>query len=206
MAKKATGSIGLSKARLRREAASILEDRGFRIAERTGQGIRPWARVIATSVEGARMEVAVRTGSERSIGFSRLKSGAWRTLDNVQMVLAVVPGEEDATRVEVLAFESELLKRWYDKALKVFDKAGRSPELDVPIFIPLDGRSRKNLGHNIFGMKKDAIWSTYIDAQRLMNRHLSEDADSFIARVKREFAERNEVDVSKVSVEFRILA
>jgi hypothetical protein len=35
---------------------------------------------------------------------------------------------------------------------------------------------------------------------------LREDDETFINRVKREFAERNEVDVTRVSVEFRILA
>jgi hypothetical protein len=197
---------GASKIRLRRTAANALAEKGFEIEERTGKGIRPGARLTAKASKGPALEVAVRTGRERSLGFSRLSNGNWRTLESVELVLGVVPDDESAGDFAVLAFKSTMLKKWYDKALKALEDAGRSPDLDVPIFIPLDEKSKKNVGHNIAGLKKAALWSVRIGVKQLEEQNQSEDFETFIDRVKREFAERNEVDVSKVSVEFRILA
>jgi hypothetical protein len=197
--------LGTSKIRLRRAAANALAEKGFEIEERTGKGIRPGARLTAKASKGPTLEVAVRTGRERSLGFSRLSNGNWRTLQSVQLVLGVVPDDESAGDFVVLAFESKTLKSWYGKALKALKNAGRSPDLDVPIFIPLDEQSKKNVGHSIVGLKKAALWSVCIGAKQLEDQHLAEGLETFIDRVKREFAERNEVDVSKVSVEFRIL-
>src|SRR4051794_21012518 len=198
--------LGTFKRELRQVARTVLEQKGFQTEERTGKGIRPGARFKAEPAKGPALEVAVRTGRERSLGFSRLNTSSWRTLQSVQLVVAVVPHQDTPGDFEVLAFESKTLKSWYGKALKALESADRAPELAAPVFIPLDEQSKKNLGHNIVGLKKAALWSVRINAQRLENAKLSGDLETFIDRVKREFAERNEVDVSKVSVEFRILA
>lgn len=198
--------LGASKIQLRRAAANALAQKGFEIAERTGKGIRPGARLTAKASKGPAIEVAVRTGRERSLSFSRLSNGNWRTLQSVQLVLGVVPDDESAGDVAVLAFESKTLKSWFGKALKALEDAGRSPGFEVPIFIPLDEKFKKNVGHNIVGLKKAALWSVRIGVKQLEEQSRGEDFETFIDRVKREFAERNEVDVSKVSVEFRILA
>jgi hypothetical protein len=197
---------GLGKILLRRFAANVLKEKGFKVEEQTGQGIRPGARLIATPPEGPPIKIAVRTGRERSIGVSRLTSGAFRTLEGVDLVLAVVPDEKNSNDVAVFAFEAKTLRVWYGRALKALDRAGRTPDLDVPIFIPLDEQPRKNVGHSVSGLKKAAVWSVFTEAKKLMELHISESVETFVDRVKREFAERNEVDVSKVSVEFRILA
>ena len=136
---------GTSKIRLRRAAANVLAQKGFEIEERTGKGIRPGARLTAKPSKGPPLEVAVRTGRERSLGFSRLSDGNWRTLQSVQLVLGVVPDDESASDFAVFAFESKTLKIWFDRALKALENAGRSPDLDVPIFIPLDEKSKKML-------------------------------------------------------------
>lgn len=198
--------LGAFKIRLRRAAANALEEKGFAIKERTGKGIRPGARLSAKPSKGPALEVAVRTGSERSLGFSRLSNGDWRTLQSVQWVLGVAPDDGSAGDFTVFAFKSTRLKIWFDKALKALVDAGRSPDLDVPIFIPLDEKSKKNVGHNIVGLKNAAVWTAPIKMKQLEEQNQSENFETFIDRVKREFAERNQVDVSKVSVEFRILA
>jgi hypothetical protein len=199
--------MGASKIRLRRAAANALaEKEGFEIEERTGKGIRPGARFTAKAPKGPPIEVAVRTGRERSLSFSRTSNGNFRTLQSVQLVLGVVPDDESASDFEVLAFKATTLDRWYGNALKALEDAGRSPDIDVPIFIPLDEKSKKNVGHNIAGLKNAALWSVRIGVKQLEEQSRGEDFETFIDRVKREFAERNEVDVSKVSVEFRILA
>ena len=198
--------FGAMQGRLRQAAKAVLEERGFKTVERTGKGIRPGARLIAKPAKGRAIEVAVRTSRERSLGFSRLNNGDWRTLEKVQLVVAVVPDRTEQGDYEVLAFESKTLKSWYGKALKQLERASRSPELEVPVFIPLDERSKKNLGHDIVGLKNAARWRVRIEAKQLEDQMLREDDETFINRVKREFAERNEVDVTRVSVEFRILA
>jgi hypothetical protein len=98
------------------------------------------------------------------------------------------------------------MRKRFNDALKALEKAERVLELDVPIFVALDEKSKKNVGHSVAGLKKDADWSVTVGQKELQNRQRNEDLETFIERVKREFAERNEVDVSKVSVEFRILA
>jgi hypothetical protein len=198
-------SIAVSNIRLRQAAANALTEKGFEIEEQTGKGIRPGARLMAKPPDGPAQRVAVRTGAQRSFGFSRDSNGNFRTLDRVDIVLAVAPDEHRAGGFEVFAFESETLKGLYAQALKELEKVGRSPELDLPIFIPLDEQPKKNLGHHIANLKARALWSVCIGAEELPAQQPGE-LETFIDRVKREFAEKNEVDVSKVSVEFRILS
>lgn len=187
-------------------AANLLKEKGFKLEERQGRGIRPGARWVAKPPKGSAIEIAVRTGRERSLGFSRLSDGGWRTLQSVEMVLCVVPDDKSSGDFVVLAFDARKLTTEFDKALKALEKEKRAPELDIPIFIPIDNQSKKNVGHNIAGLKDAAAWSLPISSKQLEDYRLNEDLETFIERVKREFAERNEVDVSKVSVEFRILA
>jgi hypothetical protein len=198
-------SFGALQVRLRQAAKTALEERGFKTVKRPGKGIRPGARLVAKPARGPAVEVAVRTSRERALGFSRLDNGDWRTLQKVQLVLAVVPDRAEGA-YQLLAFESKTLKSWYGRALKALESAGRSPELAVPVFIALDEQSKKNVGHNIVGLKKAALWSVSIGLKQLEDQKLSEDQETFVNRVKREFAERMEVDVSKVWVKFGLLA
>ena len=57
------------------------------------------------------------------------------------------------------------------------------------------------------GIKDAALWSRCSEEGELLKPQALPQAswETFINRVKREFAERNEVDVSKVQVEFRII-
>ena len=197
----------VSKDLLRQAAANILAVKGgFKVEERTGKGIRPGARWSAKPSKGPAIEVAVRTGRERSLGFSRLSDGNWRTFQGVQLVLCVVPAEKSADDFDVFAFDSKTLGIWFGKALEALEKAARAPELHVPIFIALDEKSKKNLGHNIGGLKDEAVWSASISKKQIEDQSPSEDLEELIDRIKRELAKRNKVDVSRVSVELRMLA
>jgi hypothetical protein len=78
----------------------------------------------------------------------------------------------------------------------------------IPVFMPLETKRLKSTGAIISGLKKESEWSDLIKPDEEMLRKSAEQlsARSFIERVKREFAEINGVDVSKVVVEFRIVA
>src|SRR5260221_541096 len=53
-------------------------------------------------------------------------------------------------------------------------------------------------------LKKRAVWSVRLSAEEVRARTSAASGETFYERVKREFAERNGVDVSQVEVEFRI--
>jgi hypothetical protein len=195
------------KALMREFARTSLEQRGFKVGPRTGQGLLPGARLVADKDKRS-FEVGVRTSYERSVSFSRHMDGRWRTLDSVDLVVVVVPQENNSNIVEALVFDSTKLKKLFDKALQELALAGRSLSFEMPIFIPLDTASRKNVGHSVAGIKNAALWSRTSEEGELLKTQSAAQASSetFIDRVKREFAEKNEVDVSKVQVEFRIIA
>jgi len=189
---------------LRRVAAKVLEKREwFALEELTGKGIRPGARWMAKPSKGRPLKVAIRTSRDRTLGFSRIGNGAWRTLETVDLVLAIVPTGVSTNSFELLCFDSNGLQKHYGDALNALAAAGRSPDLDVPVFIPLDERSKKNVGHEIANLKMAARWAVPFSVK---DQEAGGDSESFFDRVKREFATMNNVDVNKVSVEFRILA
>jgi hypothetical protein len=55
------------------------------------------------------------------------------------------------------------------------------PGLDVPIFVALDEKSKKNVGHSVAGLKKDADWSVTVGQKELKNRQLTAQSDASIA-------------------------
>jgi hypothetical protein len=71
----------------------------------------------------------------------------------------------------------------------------------MPIFIPLDEASRKNLGHDIANLKASALWSEELTRSQVKAMGA---VDDFFERVRQEFADRIGVDASKVEVEFRL--
>jgi hypothetical protein len=74
--------------------------------------------------------------------------------------------------------------------------------------MPLDTKRLRSTGAIIPGLKEKSIWRKIMKPDEEMLRKSAEQssARSFIERVKREFYEINGVDVSKVVVEFRIVA
>jgi hypothetical protein len=190
------------KSELRQVGRAALEQKGYETEARTGQGLLPGARLLARK-DGGTFEVAVRTSNQRALSFTRQPNGGWRGL-SVDIVIAVVPAEKNSESIEVLAFDSKILRSCFDKALKGIKQADRSARFEIPIFVPFDKESRKNVGHGVSNLRDEALW-TVSGADKLKLKTPSAATETFIDRVKREFAERNEVDPSKVVVEFRIL-
>jgi hypothetical protein len=191
------------KVELRHIGRSVLEDLGFATEVQTGQGLLPGARLLAKK-DGQAFDVAVRTSHQRALSFTLQSNGRFRGL-SVDFVVVVVPAQKNSDILEVLVFKSSVLKRRFSEALKGMEEADRSSRFQMPIFVPLDKESRKNVGHGVSNLKQLALWTVRVGADELKLKTSSAAAETFIDRVKREFAEKNEVDVSKVLVEFRIL-
>jgi hypothetical protein len=96
----------------------------------------------------------------------------------------------------------------FDAALAVRQKENPRFSHKAPIFIALDASDRGRFPDLTSGLKERAQWKTLIPLASVPLRGSAATAsnEGFIDRVKREFAELNGVDVSKVVVEFRIIA
>jgi hypothetical protein len=167
--------------------------------------LRPGARLSVTH-EGVTRRVAVRCSFERALGFARDAEGDWRPLIKVDWIVAIVPAAGVSDDLQIYCFDASSLIEPYDNALSEMKKAGRAPSLEMPIYIPLDPRSRKNVGHNQVGLAEQAMWSRTVSGEGVGESPPTAAQENFIERVKREFAEINNVNVEKVSVEFRIIA
>lgn len=192
-----------NKSGLRAIGRAVLEGKGFQTELQTGQGVLAGSRLRATKGDQI-LQVAVRTSYQRALSFTMQPNGRWRGLTGDRVVL-VVPAENNSEGVEVLAFRSTTLKRVFDEAFEDLAQSDRSSRYEIPVFVPLDRDSRKNVGHKVSNLKKSALWTVRLGPDELKSKVVPDNVESFIDRVKREFAERNQVDVSKVEVEFRIL-
>jgi hypothetical protein len=193
----------MKKSAMRGLVPSVLADRGLQdVRARSSQGLLPGSRLIAKR-DGQEIDVAVKASLERSVSFTKQSKSRWRTASAVDVVVAVVPAL-NAQNIEVLAFDAPPLVAVFEKAWKALEKAGRSLSFEIPIFVPLDEVSRKNVGHDIANLKALAIWSVHLSAEEARARSSMESPETFYDRIKREIAERNGVDVSKVEFEFRI--
>jgi hypothetical protein len=72
----------------------------------------------------------------------------------------------------------------------------------LPLFIPLDDKRLRRTGAVTPGLKEKSQWREIITPDEEMLRKGT--ARGFIERVRREFADINGVDVSKVKVHFAI--
>ena len=126
-------------------------------------------------------------------------------MQSVDWVLCVVPAYKSETAFMVFAFEAVKLSAWFDRALMALEKAGRAPALDVPIFIPLDQKSEKNVGHDVAGLKRAALWSEKIDQEKLADDTRRDELDELFDLLKQKVAEREGIDVSKVVIQVRYL-
>jgi hypothetical protein len=193
----------MKKSAMRGLVPSVLADRGLQdVRARSSQGLLPGSRLIAKR-DGQEIDVAVKASLERSVSFTKQSKSRWRTASAVDLVVAVVPAL-NAQNIEVLAFDAPPLVAMFEKAWKALEKAGRSLSFEIPIFVPLDEVSRKNVGHDIANLKALAIWSVHLSPEEARARSSMESPETFYDRIKREIAERNGVDVSKVEFEFRI--
>ncbi len=172
------------------------------IEEVRGPGIVPGARLRVTNGSNERI-VAIRTSWDRNVGFARRPDGRWVTMPNVDEVLIVLPSAQEPDLAEVFWFGSHTLIEAFDAALVVRKAEGPDLSPTAPIFVALDGESDVTAG-----LKSKAKSRVTISRSELLTRRRADRAteESFIDRVKREFAEMNGVDVSKVVLEIKIVA
>jgi hypothetical protein len=197
----------IRKRHLRECARVALEGRGLRVELKTGAGIVPGARLRTFHGSEAR-EIAVRTSLDREVGFNRHPDGRWITIPSVDEIVVAVPSAEEPSSAEVLSFDREVVIDACNAALAAQKR--EYPELSqkAPIFIALDTPDKGHSSDVSSGLNAKAKWRTSVPlaAVRTHKSTSAPRAESFIERVKREFADLNGVDVSKVMVEFKIIA
>lgn len=194
----------LTRAILRKAAGLVLETEcGYRVdVDEIRQGVAQGARLIAIKGEQT-LRVAVRTSLSRKIRLMRRDDGAWRTIPDVDLVVVAVPADHRSTAIEVLGFKPDDIIKIFDAALESL-KTKR--DAGFPVVVALDEKTRRGVA--AAGLKTKAIWKHVLplDAPTLRETTKAETGAEFINRVKREFAERNGVDISMVAVEFRVVA
>lgn len=179
-------------------AFSILKDRGFDVCIAPGQGYLPGARLVAARARKT-IKVAVKASQQRAVSFTKQTDSRWRTLDAVELVVVVVPDKHNSDEADVFAFERKALVRAFDRAWNVLESAKRPTGFNVPIFIPLDEESRKNVGHDVRNLKRYAVWSVHLTEQEL-DKLTSGKKESYVDEFRRRFAAENGIDVSQVMV------
>jgi hypothetical protein len=191
----------IRKRHLRECARVALEGRGLRVEMKTGAGIVPGARLRTFHGSEAR-EIAVRTSLDREVGFNRHPDGRWITIPTVDEIVVAVPSTEDPSSAEVLSFDREVVIDACNAALSAQKR--QYPELShkAPIFIALDTSDKGRSSKVASGLTAKAKWRISIPLGTVRTPRV----ESFIERVKREFADLNGVDVSRVVVEFTIKA
>ena len=192
----------MKKAMMRAIAPAVLGRRGFVTRPKGGQGVLPGSRLAVKNKAGREFDYVVRVSDQRSLNFTRLPNMKWRTLGAIDYVLVVVPavvGEDND--IDVYAFKAKTLIRIFDEAWAALEKAGRSLGPQMPIFVPLDKVSRKNLGHQVANLKELAVWTESFTQSEVKAMGATDD---FFERVRQELADRVGVDVSKVDFQFVI--
>lgn len=194
--------IKAKKFLLRDLARKEFVQQGFSVEEKRGRGLTSGSRLTITKNGEPAREVAVRASLERLLSFTRhAESGGWRILTAVDYVAAVVPSVGKRGGYDVLVFEAPRLQAAFDRALAFLRKEKRVPSPEMPIFVPLDKSSRKNVGHSVAGLAREA----FLHVQGLdIAIDEPEPEENFFDRVKREFAERNQIDPQKVKVRFEV--
>lgn len=194
------------KRQLRECARIALQARGLRVQLRPGAGIVPGAR-LRTFLGADERQVAVRTSLGREVGFARNPDG-WATITKVDEVVVAVPSADDPDAAEVLGFDRKVLIEACDAALAARRKKYPKLSSSAPIFIAIDGAKAKagrkqDALADLVDLKSKANWTTHVPLSAASEHRA---AEPFIERVKREFAELNGVDVSKVVVVFKVVS
>jgi hypothetical protein len=182
-----------------------LEQRGLRVDLIGGAGIVPGARLRAIKGSAERI-VAVRTSLDREVGLTRQPDGRWATIPRVDEVIVVVPAADKSDSAEVLSFAPEAIMQAFDAALEARQKKKLKLKNKAPIFVALDEPPPGRRPEVESGLKAKAQWQTFVPLAAVPRYKLvpTESPVGFIQRVKQEFADLHSVDVSKVTVEFRI--
>jgi len=195
----------LRKSVLRECARLAVEGRGFKVELISGPGIVPGARLRAIKGSEER-EIAVRSSLDREVGLTRRPNGGWATIPRMDEVVVAVPVDGQPDSAEVLSFAPDVVIKAFDAALaaRLKDKPGFP--IKAPLFVALDDRKHGRPPIAEAGLKSKAQWQTVVPLAAVPRQRLSPAISpvGFIERVKQEFADLHGVDVSKVTVEFRI--
>jgi hypothetical protein len=195
-------AMKIKKTQLRDCAQAVLRGEwGYEVAIKPGRGIIPGARLLIRKGSEPLRVVAVRTSFDREIGLTRDPDGNWKTIPNVDEVVVVAPSADDVKSAEVFWFDAGAIASAFDAARV----AHQGVRYSLPIFLPLDDRRNSRSGKVKLGLKHKAKRVALIPLSEVTSLRRPPE-ESFIERVKREFAQLNGVDVSKVAVEFRIIA
>lgn len=194
----------MKKRDLRACAWAALEKREFVVKLKKGAGILPGSRLMISKGTEQR-SVAVRTSLDREISLSRYPDGRWMTIPQVDEVVIAIPSVKDPTSADVFGFDSAVLLRSFDAALAARQKEKPDLSYKAQVYISLDGEG-KSKSSVPGGLRDKAAWHLTISGVEASAHARVSSKASFVDRVKEEFAELNGVDVSKVSVEFRIIA
>ena len=187
---------------LRAAARSVLVDRGFEVRLKPGQGYLPGSRVVAEK-DGKKIDVAVKASRERALSFTRQTKDLWRTLHAVDLVLAIVPAENNAEGAEVLAFKKKALVAAFNLAWKALQKEERPLSFKIPVFIPLDAVARKNVGHAVGNLKELSIWSVGLTPEQLQEKSSVEAEETYIDDFIRRYAKENGLDERRIFIGIR---
>jgi hypothetical protein len=189
---------------LRKCAEEALKQRGYTARLVTAAGIVPGARLQVKKAGEPERRVAVRTSKDRKVGLVRdPDTGDWRTIPEADEVAVAVQAQDDPNLAEVFGFAPEVLIRAFNAlAAKTLAKKSREKALKSPVFIALDHQldDPHELSSNL---KKQSSWSMIVPLKP--QKTAAEGSVGFVERVKREFAELNGVDISKVLVNFQII-
>jgi hypothetical protein len=199
-------STKLRRRDLRAFACVVLEQAGYDVKPKLGPRIVPGAQLFA--VKGTQtITVAVRTSLSRAIRLNRDAAGRWRTIGEVDEVMALVPAQDDPSRVEALRINANALKEVFDAEVAAQQSRGLNPPLDAPISVSMDEKRPPGSGAAFPGLKARAKWSQEFPLSQVVAEtpELNRQA-GFVARVKREFAALIGVDEGKVVVELRVVA
>lgn len=197
----------MKKSEMRMIGPAVLAARKMKAQVLGGRGVLPGSRLSVRDAGGAERYYVIKASSDRTLSFTRLENGRWRTLHAMDRVLAIVPADDGVHDVQVYEFVAKQLIKKFDEAWKMLTEAGRTIGPQMPIFISLDKNPKKSYGHAVANLKLISIWSrdlTRPQIRKLTSSEIDDSDDRFYDRVKREFADRFGIDVSKVEVEFRI--
>lgn len=203
-----------------------LEEQGFVVKNKPGLGVLPGSRLRIQRSGQAQQTVVVRVSKKRKIGISRHQwSGKWFDVPGLNKVIVVAPSLRDPSLADVIEFDAEVLVQ----AFTVLDALRNGPhtkdrELNFPIFVTLDpqpGDEGQSSSSNLIEKASrvtevplpgspastsiDQVVGVAVPARAAAAGEPKVKPEGFIERVRREFAEINGVDVSKVIVNFHIV-
>jgi hypothetical protein len=203
-------------------ARTALEQRGFVVRKKAGLGVAPGARLRIHRPGQTQQNVVVRVSKKRTIGIKRHRwSGKWFEVPRLNEVVVVSPSLNDPKIADVYGFDAAVLVQIFD----TLDTMRNGPftserELNFPIFVALDPLESDGSNRISSNLIEKSSWQAEIllpestayasiDLGDVVAANAASNSkvnpEGFIERVRREFAEINGVDVSKVTVNFQIV-